>query len=132
MIKGWIQRRRYRIHQINNEDTHRYFKQVEAYETLTRDKFDPNAPVESRSFTYSTGAVYTGEWKGNMRHGRGKMTWSDQACYEGNWSYNMASGKGTFRHVSGDVYTGNWVNSKCHGHGTYITAKGANYEGDWK
>ena len=50
--------------------------------------FDPNAPTETRTFEYSTGAVYEGEWKGGMRHGKGKMTWSDGGSYEGDWQYN--------------------------------------------
>ena len=73
MIRGWIQRRKYRVQQINNLNTARYFKPVEAQETLTGEKFNPNAPIETRAHNYATGAVYEGEWIGGMRHGKGKM-----------------------------------------------------------
>ena len=88
LIRGWVQRRKYKVQQINNLNSSQYFKQSEAKETLTSEMFDPNAPTETRIFEYSTGAVYEGEWKGGMRHGKGKMTWSDGGSYEGNWQYN--------------------------------------------
>ena len=88
LIRGWVQRRKYKVQQINNLNSSQYFKKLEAKETLTSEMFDPNAPTETRIFEYSTGAVYEGEWKGGMRHGKGKMTWSDGGSYEGNWQYN--------------------------------------------
>ena len=45
-------------------------------------------PIETRNHEYSTGSVYQGQWKGGMRHGKGKMTWTDGAYYEGDWQYN--------------------------------------------
>ena len=42
-------------------------------------------PIETREYQYNTGSVYQGQWKGGMRHGKGKMTWTDGAYYEGDW-----------------------------------------------
>ena len=119
MIRGWIQRRKYRAQQIKNLSSARYFKAVEAQETLTGEKFNPDAPIETRTHTYSTGAVYNGEWKGGMRHGKGTMEWSDGGSYEGEWQYNQACGEGTFHHASGDFYKGHWANNKSNGFGLY-------------
>ena len=68
-----------------NCDVSQYFKKEEAQETLTSDKYDPDAAIETRTYTYATGAVYEGEWKGGLRHGNGKMKWSDGCQYEGEW-----------------------------------------------
>lgn len=106
LIRGWIQRRKYKVQQISNLNSSQYFKQSEAKETFTGAMFDPNAATETRTFKYSTGAVYQGQWKGGMRHGLGKITWADGTQYEGHWQYNQAYGKGTFKHQSGDVYIG--------------------------
>lgn len=69
----------------------KYFRPEENNETLAG-KFDPNAPVEKRTHTYTTGAIYTGQWKGGLRHGKGKMVWADGAVFEGEWQHNQACG----------------------------------------
>jgi hypothetical protein len=48
--------------------------------------------------------IYTGEWKGNVRHGHGVQIWPDGAKYEGSWENGKANGKGKFIHVDGDIY----------------------------
>ena len=42
-IRGWINRRKFKVQQINNINTNKYFKPNEAQETLTGEKFDPSA-----------------------------------------------------------------------------------------
>ena len=66
--------------------------------TLHREKRSP--------YIFNSGAVYDGEWIGNMRDGYGVQVWSDGAKYEGEWSDNKANGKGKFFHVDGDIYEG--------------------------
>jgi len=34
-------------------------------------------------YTFKSGAIYDGEWKGNMRDGYGEQKWLDGARYEG-------------------------------------------------
>ena len=88
LIRGWIQRRKYKVQQISNLNSSQYFKQTEAQETLTGAMFDPNAPIETRTFEYSTGAVYEGQWKGGLRHGKGEMKWDNDTSYVGDWELN--------------------------------------------
>lgn len=58
------------------------------------------------SYTFTSGAVYEGEWIGNLRDGNGVQTWPDGAKYEGEWKNNKAHGKGKFYHVDGDIFDG--------------------------
>lgn len=39
----------------------------------------------SNEFLYLDGSVYTGNWVGGLRDGKGRMTWADGAVYEGYW-----------------------------------------------
>jgi len=75
----------------NYEMATKYFKSDEGKETLGG-AFKADSPIEIRSYTYKSGAIYNGEWKGGLRHGEGKMVWLDGARYEGNWEFNLASG----------------------------------------
>jgi len=65
----------------------KYFKSDEAKETLNG-AYRDNVRLEHKAYTYRTGAVYTGQWKGGLRHGKGTMLWVDSARYEGDWQYN--------------------------------------------
>ena len=117
LIRGFMQRRKYKIRIASYKKT-KYFKAEESKETLNG-IYSENLPTERRSYTYKTGAVYTGEWKGGMRHGNGTMKWPDGAKYSGSWLFNAAAGQGNFTHADGDTYTGSWVNSKANGKGVY-------------
>ena len=45
-------------------------------------------PLEERTHKYKSGAVYKGQWKGGMRHGKGTMVWDGNTRYVGEWQYN--------------------------------------------
>ena len=71
MIRGWSERRKYRVLKSNYQNSVKYFKLEESQETL-QGKYDPNNKnLVTRTYTYKTGAVYSGTWKGGMRHGKG-------------------------------------------------------------
>ena len=118
LIRGFLQRKVYKLERFRNEGTTKYFKGMESYETLTG-VYNKNKPIELKAYTYKTGAVYNGQWKGGLRHGNGTMVWTDGAKYEGEWSYNQAHGNGKFYHSDGDVYDGSWINNKANGSGVY-------------
>lgn len=84
LIRGFLQRRKYRILKLTCEVQSKYFKSDEAKETLNG-AYRDNARLEHKVYTYRTGAVYTGQWKGGLRHGKGTMVWVDSARYEGDW-----------------------------------------------
>lgn len=91
-----------------------------------------DADLEFRpEHTFENGAIYKGQWNGNLRHGFGVQIWPDGAKYEGKWRNNKADGKGIFWHADGDVFDGEWREDKAHGFGTYTHVNGAKYEGEW-
>lgn len=82
-------------------------------------------------FELENEAIYYGQWKNGLRHGKGRQQWKDGSIYEGYWRNNMASGIGRLIHADGDVYEGGWLDDKAHGKGTYTHLDGAMYDGDW-
>jgi len=51
----------------------KYFTQEEARETVTKKIYNPNQARENRPpYTFQTGAVYSGQWKGGFRDGFGE------------------------------------------------------------
>lgn len=84
LIRGFLERRRYRVMKLTCEVQSKYFKSDEGRETL-RGPYQDDASLEEGEHTYQTGAKYTGLWKGGLRHGQGKMEWVDRARYEGEW-----------------------------------------------
>ena len=53
-------------------------------------------------------AVYEGEWKNNMRHGRGIFTKTKEFMYIGEWQDDKKHGYGIMKYTSGDVYKGEY------------------------
>ena len=58
----------------------------------TKGFFKSNRQLETKDYSYKTGASYSGQWNGGLRHGKGTMIWTDQARYTGQWQYNQACG----------------------------------------
>ncbi|CAI2371568.1 unnamed protein product [Moneuplotes crassus] len=111
----------------------RYFRLEESQETIQKGKvYNFDQPRATKKYTYKSGAVYEGEWKGGFRDGIGTQKWPDGAIYEGSWRFNKAEGKGKFTHVDGDIYEGDWVDNKANGFGVYNHNNGATYHGYWK
>uniref|UniRef100_A0A0G4GCL5 ABC1 atypical kinase-like domain-containing protein n=1 Tax=Chromera velia CCMP2878 TaxID=1169474 RepID=A0A0G4GCL5_9ALVE len=83
-------------------------------------------------YQFQSGSSYSGEWKGNKRHGWGKMGWPDGTSYEGEWKETNAEGKGRLRHSDGEVYIGEWKNNTTYGFGTHFHQNSTSYSGGWK
>ena len=132
LVRGFLERRKYRIRLMEIEGSSKYFKLEEAKETLTDNVYVDSEPLIQRKYKYTTGAVYDGTWKGGMRHGTGTMSWLGNARYIGGWQFNQACGQGKFIEERGDVYEGRWARNKANGFGTYTNMEGMRYEGNWK
>jgi len=63
---------------------------------------------------------YEGEWKDDLRCGRGYCVLVDGSVYEGEFRDNCMNGKGIMRHLSGRIDEGEWRNGCLHGFGTII------------
>lgn len=59
------------------------------------------------------GSKYTGQWKGNLREGKGTETLADGAVYEGTFYQDFKRGKGVFTWPDKkSIYDGEWRNNK--------------------
>ena len=61
-----------------------------------------------RQYTYTSGGVYSGEWRGGFRDGAGEMQWPDGSRFIGKWSWGWPVGIGRFEGQEGAVYEGKW------------------------
>merc|ERR1719409_2563924 len=69
---------------------------------------DPNKMGPRPPYTFQSGAIYHGQWRGRTRHGFGMMKWTDGASFSGQWVNNVAEGHGEFFHADEDTYFGQW------------------------
>lgn len=97
------------------------------YEGETKDGyFDGQGIIK-----YSNGSTYSGEWKSNLRHGKGTYTYYGQK-YVGEWERDKKNGIGTSTNSDGSKYTGEWKNNLKNGQGTYTYSNGVKYVGEWE
>uniref|UniRef100_D6RGA7 MORN repeat-containing protein 3 n=1 Tax=Mus musculus TaxID=10090 RepID=D6RGA7_MOUSE len=77
------------------------------------------------------GDHYVGEWKGNLKHGKGTQVWKKSgAVYEGDWKFGKRDGYGSLSHPDPEtgklrrVYSGWWKGDKKSRTGTGMRASG--------
>ena len=75
---------------------------------------------------------YVGEFKNDMREGRGTMYWFDGVRYEGSWKNDQTEGKGIIFYTDGARYEGDFKADKMEGRGIMYLANGSRYEGEFK
>jgi len=83
-------------------------------------------------FRFVSGNEYLGEFERNQMQGYGTMTYSNGNRYEGEWVANQPYGKGTFELANGNKYVGYFVDGKFEGQGTMYYGDGSYYQGGWK
>lgn len=64
------------------------------------------------TYTYSSGDIYSGEWKNNLAHGKGVYTWITGEKYSGGWQRDEFNGIGTYSNLDGTFQYGIWINGK--------------------
>jgi hypothetical protein len=73
--------------------------------------------------------VYTGEWHGSRRHGRGVHIFAGGVSkYEGQFKDNKRHGRGAFTYTNGNVFDGEWIQDNS-AQGIVMFANGNTYEG---
>ncbi|XP_070485168.1 MORN repeat-containing protein 3 isoform X3 [Equus przewalskii] len=84
------------------------------------------------------GDCYVGEWKDNMKHGKGTQIWKKKGgIYEGDWKFGKRDGYGTFSLPDQEtgkhrrVYLGWWKGDKKSGYGIQFFGPKEYYEGEW-
>ena len=94
--------------------------------------------LEFKTYTFNSGAVYTGTFKGTKRHGKGHWRHPEGEIYEGEYEENRQSGLGIYLYSNGKRYIGTWKNSAMSGDGVYYfsadlqTFYAGGYESDKK
>ena len=77
-------------------------------------------PLEFKTYTFQSGAVYEGTFKGSKRHGRGHWRHPEGEIYEGEYAENKQHGRGIYIFgASGKRYLGTWFQGEMAGEGVY-------------
>jgi len=70
-------------------------------------------PAKLRSLTRALHAA-DGEWRNDLRHGRGVASWVSGLRYEGSWKEDKTEGDGEATYPKGDKYVGEWhIDQRC-------------------
>lgn len=90
--------------------------------------------LENKTYTYQSGAVYEGTFKGTKRHGRGHWQHPDGEVFEGEYEDNKQHGLGVYVFgSSGKRYLGSWAQGEMSGEGIYyFTARSMYYVGGYE
>ncbi|XP_043223147.1 MORN repeat-containing protein 3-like isoform X6 [Amphibalanus amphitrite] len=93
-------------------------------------------PTGKGIFEWSNGAIYSGDWAWNRRHGYGVYTeLCPRTCqliqYNGQWCCDKRQGHGVQFYADGESYEGDWHNNKRRGWGRMFYKDGSLYEGEW-
>lgn len=85
--------------------------------------------LEFKSYTYQSGAVYEGTFKGTKRHGKGHWRHPEGEVYEGEYQENKQQGRGIYVFgATGKKYIGDWAVGEMAGRGIYyFSAKKNSY-----
>ena len=118
-------------HIVTYTDKSGNIKKIEKYNLKNfQDKTD-NKDVHKE--LYKMNFIYIGEWKNNMREGKGiYYNPFTKEKYEGEFKNGKADGKGTLYYNNGDIFKGQFKNWLKEGFGIYYYHNGDRYEGTFK
>ena len=78
------------------------------------------------------GYTYDGQYYKDKRHGYGEAKWLDGQKFAGNYLNGIPNGFGIYTYVNGDTYEGYLKNNKRQGEGKFVYKNGKIKEGLWK
>ena len=109
----------------NNIETNKYNKRYEG-------EWKNNLKHGKGSYYYKNGNIYKGEWFQGLMHGYGIMYYKNGDEYEGNWKYNKRTGYGRISYNNGSIYEGTWLNNYKEGAGHFKRYNSKKlYVGEW-
>lgn len=88
-------------------------------------------PAFPEEYTHADGGVYSGEWSGDSKSGRGVYKYQSGARYEGEWRGNLKDGRGIYYYPKGGVYEGEWSGGLPEGVGVRTFSDGRIQAGRW-
>ncbi|MCQ2816750.1 MAG: hypothetical protein MJ252_05730 [archaeon] len=74
---------------------------------------------------------YIGDWKNNLKNGKGTETFSDGSVYEGQFVDGKQNGKGKLTLSDGKIYQGDFENGNIKGEGIFHYSNESFYIGEW-
>ncbi len=81
---------------------------------------------------FDSKGIYEGEWRDNVRHGKGRYVWANNDTYEGDFQNGNRHGYGVYTFASGEQYRGEWRDDLRHGEGAMHAKDGKKLlEGIW-
>jgi hypothetical protein len=98
-------------------------------------RYDNNAkkisiPLENnKKIMMPDSAIYDGEYKNGLFHGKGTMVWRNGAVYNGGFKNGLFHGVATYKHANGDTYKGTFSDGMEEGTGHFTTTNGDEYSG---
>jgi len=87
--------------------------------------------VNRRSYRFTDGSIYNGQWKEKKMHGLGVLSYANGVKYEGEFYENTFQGQGIIEYPDGTKYEGHFIAGKRHGHGTIYHLNGNFIQGNW-
>ena len=81
---------------------------------------------------YAGGDVYIGQWRRDMKHGRGTLRFAAGGVYQGAFRVGAMEGQGVYCFADGARYEGQYKGGKKEGRGVYQFADGSTYEGEYR
>jgi hypothetical protein len=75
--------------------------------------------------------IYVGEYKADMRHGRGEEIDGAGNIYNGEWQDDQKDGQGVMKYRDGSRYVGAWKKGSPKGQGTMTWSDGRVYVGEF-
>ncbi len=54
------------------------------------------------------GTIYKGQFKNNLKNGKGTMKYYDGSFYSGEWKDDEYHAKGTLKEIDGQIFKGKW------------------------
>jgi hypothetical protein len=96
-------------------------------------RFTLHACYLAGKMTYSSGAIYDGEFVANKMHGQGRYSFpleqeSSSSSSSSNTSSSSMTANGTAK-TRRATYVGRWVDNKMHGTGKYTNSEGVEWAG---
>ena len=90
-----------------------------------------NNDMTSGVQTFDNGDVYTGEFLGSKKHGKGVLKTLSNRTYDGGWENDVPHGYGISTFPNGKIYTGEYKKGRPFGKGQWTYSDGSTYTGNW-
>ncbi|GIX64897.1 MORN repeat-containing protein [Babesia caballi] len=87
--------------------------------------------VERGPVVLSDGSVYSGQWRGRERHGKGQHFAIDGTRYFGSFAANVYEGTGEIVYINGDKFKGIFKGGLRNGKGVMLYSNGDMFDGNW-